>query len=389
MSVLMAGEPTPGRVETDAGRYRVRRWNRAGEPVLSVEAEPGSPLPPYGERRSIRRRLRASAAGRVVLFTDAARLSGVWSWFEREESGPLAYRERGWDPARPMVVPARGEGGRRGQEWRGAPRARRATRSALVKLLRREIDGMANPHPECADPGQLLQDLVERTESADAVRRLWRAVTRLRVLDAACGTGDWLIGAGEAISVVHLACMERMDCLLADAGRSGVPARRTKLRDLRTILARADDTRRWPTRRRYARELALCQNLRGADGDARAVAETRGRLECWVRGGEAGGRGAPLLPMIVRVGRVMVPEGGRERERPASEREESVTRAAEQLRRSWLEERSDEAAVSAAAGMIAGELDVLTGADGRLEAWSAYREVMRAGGFHLIRRAPR
>jgi hypothetical protein len=54
-----------------------------------------------------------------------------------------------------------------------------------------------------------------------------------------------------------------------------------------------------------------------------------------------------------------------------------------------LEERSDEAAVSAAAGMIAGELDVLTRADGRLEAWSAYREVMRAGGFHLIRRAPR
>jgi hypothetical protein len=248
---------------------------------------------------------------------------------------------------------------------------------------------MANPHPECSDPGQLLQDLVERAEGADAARRLWRATTRLRVLDAACGTGDWLIGAGEAISVVHLACLERIDCLLADAGRSGVPGRRTKLGDLRTILARADDTRRWTTRRRYARELALCLNLRGVDVDARAVAETRGRLERWARGGEGAVPGAPLLPMLVREGRVVFPVSASERGGQASERVESIARAAEQLRRSWLEERSEESAVAASARRIGEQLDAVAGADRALEAWTEYPEVMRSGGFHLIRRAPR
>jgi glutathione S-transferase len=126
---------------------------------------------------------------------------------------------------------------------------------------------VADLHPECADPGQLLQDTIERAGDEEALRRIWRAAARLRVLDPACRSGDWLVGAAEALAQVYLACLERMDAWVLDEARHGGHTRRTRLRDFRTVLAAADDTHRWPSRRRYARELALARNLRGVDAD--------------------------------------------------------------------------------------------------------------------------
>ena len=358
------------RVEGSAGGYRVRRWSCAGEMVLAVEAEPGSPLPPYAERRWLRGGVLSSTRSRLMLFTDAARLSGVWSWTNREESGPLVYRERSWDSKRPRRPPASVRLAEANREARGSPKARRAVRVTLLALLPRGSAEVVGPHPECADPGQLLQDMIEGTESAQALRRIWRSAARLRVLDPACQSGEWLVGAGEAFALVYLACLERMESFLADAGRSGMPARRTKLRDFRMALAVADDTRRWPSRRRYARELALCRNLRGACAGVVEEATVAARLERWVRGGAAAGPGAPLLPLLLRVGRPDSVAAG------SAEEVEAVQRAAELLQRAWLEEGAAESAAVDAARAVRARLDALGAADVQ-------------EGHHLIRRTRR
>jgi hypothetical protein len=278
----------------------------------------------------------------------------------------------------------------------GSPAARRATRSALLALLRRGAAGVAALHPECADPGQLLQDTIEGAGDADALRRIWRAAGRVRILDPCCRSGDWLVGAAEAMAQVHLACLERMDAWVADEARGGGHARRTRLRDFRAALAAADDPHRWPSRRRYARELALSRNLRGADADARALAATAARLEEWAQGGDAPGPGTPLAPLVLRVGRVApgaaaVRGAGVER---WSEASEAAHRAEDLLRRAWLEEGAREEEVAAAALAIRRRLDGLAresghGAAGWVDPWIEWRDVLGAGGFHLVRGSSR
>jgi hypothetical protein len=226
-------------------------------------------------------------------------------------------------------------------------------RSALLALLPRGSAEVVGPHPECADPGQLLQDMIEGTESAPALRRIWRSAARLRLLDPACRSGDWLVGAGEALAPVYLACLERMGSFLADAGRSGMPARRTKLRDFRMALAVADDTRHWPSRRRYARELALCRNLRGACVGVVEEAAAAARLERWVRGGAAFGPGAPLLPLLLRVRRPDRAAGA------SAEEVEAIRRAAGIVQCAWLEEGAAERAAAEAARAVRARLDAL------------------------------
>jgi hypothetical protein len=380
------------RVEAEGGAYRLRRWSRADEPVLACEAEPGTPLPAYATRRRLRELIRPAGAARLVLFTDAARLAGVWSWVEREECGPLAYRERSWDGSDPHLPLARGVEPAEGRpEVRpGSPAARRATRSALLALLRRGAGGVAALHPECADPGQLLQDTIEGAGDADGLRRIWRAVARIRILDPCCRSGDWLVGAAEAMAQLHLACLERMDAWVADEARAG-GARGTRLRDFRAALAVADDPRRWPSRRRYARELALSRNIRGADADPRAVAASAARLEEWARAGGTAGPGTPLAPLVLRAGRVAPPAAARGAgvEEP-NDAAEAVHRAAALLRRAWLEEGAREEAVAAAARAIRGRLDGLareaaSRAGGWVDPWIVWRDGPGAGGFPLGR----
>jgi hypothetical protein len=247
-------------------------------------------------------------------------------------------------------------------------------------------------HPECADPGQLLQDTIERAGNEEELRRIWRAAGRIRILDPRCGSGDWLVGAAEALAQVYLACLERMDAWAADAARHGGPVRRTRLRDFRALLAAADDPHRWPSRRRYARELALSRNLRGVGADPSAVAGSAARLEEWARGGSAGGPGMPLGPLVLRTGKV-VPSAAAARGvsgRSASEAVEAAHHAADLLRRAWLEEGAREAEVAAAALAIRERLDGLaqgagSGAYGRVNPWVEWQDVLRAGGFHLVR----
>jgi hypothetical protein len=360
--------------------------------VVACEAEPGTPLPTYAARRRLRARIRPAGAARLALFTDAARLAGVWSWVGREEGGPLAYHERSWDGREPRLPPARRReaGAVLPEAPPGSPAARRATRSALLALLRRGGAGVATLHPECADPGQLLQDTIEGAADPDALRRIWRAAARIRILDPCCRSGDWLVGAAEAMAQIHLACLERMDAWVADEARSGGPARRARLRDFRAALAAADDPRRWPSRRRYARELALARNLRGADPDPAALAASAARLEEWARDGSAPGPGTPLAPLVLRAGRVAPGAAPAGRTGRWSEGAESAHRAADLLRRAWLEEGAREAEVAAAALAIRGRLDALAGeagvgAGGWVDPWVEWRDVLGAGGFHLVR----
>jgi hypothetical protein len=393
-----AGRGRIRRVELDGEGYALRRWSCDAGPVLAVEAEPGSPLPSYAQRRMLRAKVVATGPARRMLFTDAARLSGVWSWMEREEGGPLAYRERRWDFREPDTPPDQPESTDRPGESHGSPAARRAVRSALVRKLRQDGEGLSVLHPECADPGQLLQDMIERTTGPNALRRIWRATERLRVLDAACRAGDWLAGAGEALSLVYLASLERMDTWVSDAARGGVRSSRRSLSDFRATLAICDDTHRWPSRRRYARELALARNLRGADGDPEMVATAALRLERWARGDHPQGPGTPLMPLILRAGR-FGPGAAKELRRDAmtggppgagGEGAEATHRAGALLRRCWLEEGAMESAAADAARDIRARLDALScGPPGDLHPGLEYRDVLAGGGFDLVRRAGR
>lgn len=277
---------SPPPVELHGVSYRVGITSAGGASALLCEAPLGAPLPEYLLRRELFRRLQPLAPSLPRLFTDAPRSAWVLAWTARLPGRVSAYRERSLAPA---DLEAELSG------WRPAPGGEDAappsatSPEALVcgTLLRRAArrhppllrDHLPLPEPPGAtELPRVLREAVEASDQPDGVRAVWRAARQMRVLDPACGDGEWLLGAMRALEVAYHACLERMQAWVDDLGRSRTPSRPERLRDFRAALAAVDDTTRWPTRAQSVRALILLDNLHGADRDAAAAGRCRARL---------------------------------------------------------------------------------------------------------------
>jgi hypothetical protein len=277
------GEHVP--MEVDGREHRVTRFAaKHGTAALLCEAPPGVPLPDYAARREIRRQIGGTYPDHLTVFTDALHSAQVWTWVRRKVGWHPTYREYSHTPSHPCellltvlwgitreldeagevdgVLEGCNDRARSGASRRAGGDPEAAILNALLAAVRKQ-----SPAALCrdeADLGGSAQALIEGATKPETLRAFWRALTRLTILDPACGTGKHLVTALEVLEPLYDACLERMRSWVDDLDRSRTRHRPEKLADFRRTLARADDPR-YPTRQHSIRELILLNNLYGVD----------------------------------------------------------------------------------------------------------------------------
>jgi len=211
-------------------------------------------IPPRRQRRRWWRWIQRDHGSAVVVFTDAAHSAFVWAWGRRERMG-LAYGEHripGREESLTVEMAAVG----------GVPRATDSTvagdpwaGAAVVSAVRRRIGGNV---PAPTPPGRFAC-WIGRQESPRVLRAVWRALGEVALLDPDCGEGDWLLGNARVLESLHAACLERMRCLLDDAGPSG--CREGRLADLAALVTLSEDRAVHPGPVVFIRRLILQRNL--------------------------------------------------------------------------------------------------------------------------------
>src|SRR5690606_34009790 len=140
-----------------------------------------------------------------------------------------------------------------------------AARLALLRRLRRAFPllprglGPLRGRPA----GQQLQDFVERSRSPDDLRRIWKEIEGLRILDPSCGDGAWLCGCLDGLTTVGMACLHRMRVWIDTQQRTAARRRPEMLADFRAVLERAAELARTGGEERFVVETILLRCLHG------------------------------------------------------------------------------------------------------------------------------
>ena len=109
------------------------------------------------------------------------------------------------------------------------------------------------------DIHQWCLDLIDNAEGPEVVRAFYQALTRLSVLDPACGSGAFLFSALNILEPLYEACLEKMESLLAEAEGEREP---DPYADFRQLLM---DVSRHPNRRYFILKTIIVRNLFGVD----------------------------------------------------------------------------------------------------------------------------
>lgn len=284
----------PRSLECSGERFRIVALTGSGrrDSVL-CEAAPGLEVPEYAARRAIRVAIGAADDGRLTIFTDASHSALVWTWASTAPSGLRLYRERSvrpgqaWGPLRPLLS-SLGDVDPRPMAVDASGGAR-----AVADALH---DGSA-----ADDPRQEVVDRIQSAADATELRGWWRRLASVLILDDRCDDrGKWLVNAMEMLVDAREAALERMASEVDDLDRRRERPRRTRLGDLRRLVARGGGRRDTTERRRFVRELVALWNVVGVapdDGRARA---TRLRVA----------RAAELPPQALAASIRAAPRGG-------------------------------------------------------------------------------
>ncbi|HET8655170.1 MAG TPA: hypothetical protein VFL93_06625, partial [Longimicrobiaceae bacterium] len=232
LSETLGWEPMRGtaRLAVDGVAYRVRLLARRRAMVaLLCEAPLGTDLPDYAARRRLRRALVRRYPGLLALFTDAAHSEQVWSWTEPVAGVPV-YCEASRRPDRlnPRLhwrlaaLATRLEEAEGAQQGGTAPAG--AVSAALLRLIRLRAPGLRAVVGDATVAAHVrVRRLIEESGDGAQLRAVWWALRTLRVLDPACGTGEWLLAARAALEPLYVACLERMQSAIDDLRRARTP----------------------------------------------------------------------------------------------------------------------------------------------------------------------
>lgn len=367
---------------------------------------PRSPrLPTYRARRLLH-----AVAGEdaITVFSDAAVTRQVWGWTRPMPFAAPAYSEEyagGEPPA--GKFPEEGETGWPVDDPDAAAAGAEAMRELLIKRLRRNSRfARLLPSARGVQTAVRLQRLLERARTPDVPRRVWRELTGLRVLDPVCGTGSWLLGGLAALSAVGAACLQWMQSWVEDC--SGTRSDRDV--DFRRLLTRARELAASDVRDRFVLETVLLGCLYGVEADAGAAARAQGLLAGRLsQVGGIGTDGDERAFADVRSGRLWaaVTASRESAAHPAAASDaaaaamavsidaEALGRAWEQIVRARLQARMLAAGVREGREEIRQRRQALAArleqaASGRkagttLHPLIEFHDVLRAGGFHLVR----
>lgn len=262
-------------IRTD-GRFSARAVGLAGSrPVVLCEGKPADALPTHAKRREWRVVLDAIFGEEaIVVFTDPAHSHAVWS--------------------------CRREGDDRGRlvEWHVPPRsgllrevARTRFRSlpSLVALTGSDqeqqlvvwlCDALGSRSGSVVANLEALIAAIDDEEEPERLRSVWRALTRIVVLDTRCGHGTWLLTAATLLEAIHNACIDRIRGVVDDQAihRESAGRRPEYLRDLRSIVDLSIGPFGGGSTERFVRRLIVQRALHGFDSDAVGVRRCRNLL---------------------------------------------------------------------------------------------------------------
>ena len=125
------------------------------------------------------------------------------------------------------------------------------------------------------DSERFARDIIINSETPELVRAIWNALTRISVLDPACGSGAFLFATLNILEPLYSATMQAMRNFLTDLEPPQSPAPDRGFHDFRRIL---DDAGRHRNERYYILKSIIVNNLYGVDIMEEAVEICRLRL---------------------------------------------------------------------------------------------------------------
>ena len=125
------------------------------------------------------------------------------------------------------------------------------------------------------DSERFARDIIVNSEGPELVRAIWNALTKISVLDPACGSGAFLFAALNILEPLYSATMQAMREFLADLETSKRQRPPKALQDFRKTLDAAGQHR---NERYYILKSIIVNNLYGVDIMEEAVEICRLRL---------------------------------------------------------------------------------------------------------------
>ena len=161
------------------------------------------------------------------------------------------------------------------ETWRELIARRHRYEGVRGKLAAGEVQSVNDLITLNLDSERFARDVIVNSEGPELVRAVWNALTRISVLDPACGSGAFLFAALNILEPLYSATLQAMRGFLADLETSQRQQPPKALRDFREILDAAGQHR---SERYYILKSIIVNNLYGVDIMEEAVEICRLRL---------------------------------------------------------------------------------------------------------------
>ena len=171
--------------------------------------------------------------------------------------------------------PAPGEYALPTETWRELFARRQRYSEVRDKLAAGDVQSVNDLVTLNLDSERFVRDVIVNSEGPELVRAIWNALTKISVLDPACGSGAFLFAALNVIEPLYSATMQAMRGFLADLKTSKRTRPPKALRDFRNIL---DAAGQHSNEQYYILKSIIVNNLHGVDIMQEAVEICRLRL---------------------------------------------------------------------------------------------------------------
>ena len=178
-------------------------------------------------------------------------------------------RRDGWNQAAPpeYALPT--------ETWRELIARRQRYEEVRGKLAAGEVQDINDLITFNLDSERFARDVIVNSEGPELIRAMWRALTRVSVLDPACGSGAFLFAALNILEPLYSATLQAMRDFRDDLETSRRGRNPNALSDFRKALAAAGQHR---NERYYILKSIVVNNLYGVDIMEEAVEICRLRL---------------------------------------------------------------------------------------------------------------
>jgi hypothetical protein len=134
-----------------------------------------------------------------------------------------------------------------------------------TKLVNGEIRNINDLVTYNLNIGQFAQDAIEGYSSSEFLHAFWHTLEQITVLDPTCGSGAFLLAALNILEPLYEACLDRMQILLEQFGRSDSQPTPDNIRNFAKILTRMKGKKRRSNHRYFILKSIIVNNLFGVD----------------------------------------------------------------------------------------------------------------------------